>query len=592
MASQPAAAAEAFIQSLGVNTHIDFFGGPYGNLAAVESALNYLGLPNVRDSAANPGDLGAWQQVSQATGVKFQAFIGQVPPSAYGYQLATMEQAAGDGLLNAVEGANEPDFAGFLGQAAGFQPSVWQLGQRLGLPVVNTSFGNVANYGVTGDLAAWANDANAHIYFGTGNNPAWAGWIAHLEALAQSSARSRPVVISETGYYTSANFADPSNVDATVQAKYTLDLVLDAWQSGAPRSYLYELLDQATGSANPGDNFGLFRSDGSAKPAATAIHDLVTLLHDPGGAGTPGGSLDYSLSGLQSTDHAQLFSKSDGTAWLAVWNDTRLSGPFNAGETAVPPHSVTLTLGTAASQITVFDPLNGTGAVQTAANTSTLSFALPDHPILIEVAGSGNVSAPPPSPPPPVPPAPAGAQQIAQGDAQSVVIASGAVINASAGDHWIFLGGTGDTLTATGGTETVLAFKGGNTITTGAGNDTLRFAGTANTIDAGAGSNRLEDSGAGNTIVLPAAASGHDDVLGWTMQNGDTFDLRAALARTGWSGDPASLGHFVQVTMSGNDCVVSIDPSGSSGAAGSAVATLHSSGAMDLTKLLAHAVTR
>jgi hypothetical protein len=155
----------------------------------------------------------------------------------------------------------------------------------------------------------------------------------------------------------------------------------------------------------------------------------------------------------------------------------------------------------------------------------------------------------------------------------------------------IFIAGTGDTLTATGGTETVQAYQGGNTVITGPGNDTIRFAGSGNTIDAGGGNNHLEDSGSANTIVLPTAGQGYDDIFGWVMQNGDTFDLRPALAQTGWNGDPSTLGQFVQVSMTGNDAVISIDPAGTSGANGSAVAMLRDPAATDLSTLLAHAIT-
>jgi hypothetical protein len=736
MANQQAAGAEAFIQSIGVNTHLDFYGGPYGNLGMVESALSYLGVQNIRDSAANAGDVSAWQQVAQATGARFDAFIGEVGPGNYSTELSTIRQMAGQGLLNAIEGVNEPDaaYSASIGEstggAASYQQQVWQTGQQLGLPVINTVFGNINNYGSTGDLSAWTDYANAHIYFGTGNNPDWNNWTGTLNADAQASAAGRPVIVTETGYYTTGNGGDPSNVDETVQAKYTLDALLDDWQAGDARFYLYELLDQGTGNGNPESNFGLFHSDGSPKLAAVAVHNLISLLNDPGGAGMSGGSLDYTLSGMQGTDHSQLLQKSDGTYWLALWNDTRLSGPFSPAEVSVPPHSVTLNLGSAASNIQVFDPLSGTSAVQSASG-NTLTFALPDHPILVEIGGAGGApvnsgtaggtptplpsTAPSPQPssngmsltapasaqdvpwqnrpitgvqitdnyatthpdtvtatvtdqsgtlstadawgnaqqgsgasgltlsgtvwqvnaglanlsytgdgsdtvsiqttdsagnqatqtitigsgsgssgsgtPTPAPTQSGSGQQIAADDPTPVITASNTTVSASAGDHMIFIGGTGDTLTATGGTESVEAYQGGNAITTGAGDDTIRIAGSGNTIDAGAGNNHLEDSGSNNTIVLPGAGHGNDDIFGWVTQNGDTFDLRPLLAQTQWNGDRGSIGNYVQVNMGGDSAVITVDPSGTPGGGSYNVATLHASGAMDLSALLAHAIT-
>jgi hypothetical protein len=183
----------------------------------------------------------------------------------------------------------------------------------------------------------------------------------------------------------------------------------------------------------------------------------------------------------------------------------------------------------------------------------------------------------------PTPPPTGNTIQIAAGDADPVETVNSTAITASAGDHMIFIGGTGDTLTATGGTESIQAYQGGNTITTGAGNDTIRFSGSGNTIDAGGGNNQLEDSGNSNTIVLPSTGQGYDNILGWVMQNGDSFDLRPALAQTSWNGSTSTLGNYVQVSMSGDNAIVSIG--------GTAVATLNDAPNTSLSSFLAHAIT-
>jgi Ca2+-binding RTX toxin-like protein len=179
---------------------------------------------------------------------------------------------------------------------------------------------------------------------------------------------------------------------------------------------------------------------------------------------------------------------------------------------------------------------------------------------------------------------------IAASNADPVETASNAVITASAGDHMIFIQGTGNTLTATGGTETVQAYQGNNTITTGTGNDTIRFGGSGNVINAGGGSNRLLDSGSNNTLVL-GASGGYDDIYGYVTTNGDKFDLRSLLAQTSWNGVASSLGNFLKVGMSGNNATLTVDTTGTNGGASHLVATFESSGAMNLSTLLAHAIT-
>lgn len=835
MTTLAATRASTFLNSLGVNTHIDFSAYGYQNLATVESALRYLGVTNVRDSAESGTDLTSWQQVAQATGVKFDDYMPEGSPADMQSALNLVTQLANEGVLNFIEGGNEEDDAyaasqgNTLATTAHFQQQVFALGQKLGLPVINMSFGSgwtAANnwqgdYDKVGDLSAYTNYGSAHTYPNPGQTPDDA--IQMINGLSKLAAVSRPVITTEIGW-------DNATFTQSQTAQYVVDAALDGIKDGDVKLYYYSLFDDGSGQ------FGLMNQNGTPKPAGMALHDLTTLLADTGANAatfTPG-SLTFMLTGNQNTDNTLLFQKSNGSDWLALWNETAAA------------HTVTLTLGSTASQILVFDPVKGTTSIASASNTNTISVSLGGDPLLIEVvpatggsasgsgpasnggstssngssgsgssSSSGASSSPNPvvtvptkatvaangtvavtgvsvmdtwasSNPgmlalnvtsaggtvtmldasgrkltgsgttgihvggtlsqinaelktltyaadasagggtvtvdiwdqagveatktvgvtissvaaPPVVTVPASeavatsataaiagasvtdpwaAQQpgsltlnvsatngtvsmlnvsgsklagsgttaihvsgtlsqidadlktlaytagstpgtgsvtvdvrdqagvdatrsvgvtisppnpsiaIGSTDANPVAIASNTVITASAGDHMIFIGGTGDKVTATGGTETVQAFMGGNTITTGAGNDAVHFAGSGNVIDAGAGNNMLFDSGSNNTIVLPA--TGYDDLYGHMLTNGEKFDLRSLLAHTSWQGDLASVGNFIKVATSGNNGVLSVDPSGTSGAPSHLVATFESSGQMSLSTLLAHAIT-
>ena len=72
------ASAANFIGSIGVNTHLDY-SGSYANLAAVEAALTYLGIKNVRNSFSAPTDVTLFEHVAAATGVKFDAYLNTGP---------------------------------------------------------------------------------------------------------------------------------------------------------------------------------------------------------------------------------------------------------------------------------------------------------------------------------------------------------------------------------------------------------------------------------------------------------------------------------------------------------------------------------
>ena len=405
--STTAVQAENFIDSIGVNTHLDFTNSSYSNLTAVENAINYLGVKNLRDSANSSADLGAnglWQQVANATGAKFDAYLGEGSVSTMESGLANAVTLAKQGIVNFIEGGNEEDqsyaisLGNSLSKTAAYQVTVYETAHALGIPVINMSFGTgwskaTGDYGTVGNLAADADYANDHVYFGTGNSP-----LASIQALnsdAQLAANGETVINSEMGWYTTGSTTDSSNVSVTVQAKYMLDGLLDAYQAGDAKTFLYELMDEQSNSSNSEANFGLFYADGSPKPAATALHNMITLLSDSGTTATSftPDALSYSLSGTLSTDHTMLMEKSDGTYWLAIWNEARLSGPTSPTDISVPNHIVTLSLASAAGEVTVYDPMSGTSSVQMASDTSSVSISVPDHPILVEISDISGTAA-------------------------------------------------------------------------------------------------------------------------------------------------------------------------------------------------------
>ena len=600
--STTAVRTDDFVGSIGVNTHANFSWTNYANTALVEQDLEYLGVSNVRDNLDDPSAAAKLLAIHDATGVKFDITTGV--ETDFAANVAAIE-GLGSSVVSYVEGANEPDVFG-PSLAAATQEQVALYGDiksaMPGVGVIQTSFGGVNDYGTTGNQSAYADYGNAHTYFGTGNSPGWAGWIQHMNGLANETTPGKSVINTELGYATNGT-GSSSSVPDDVQAKYTLDAVLDAYQAGDVKTYLYELLDAKTGDGNAEDNFGLFNSDGSAKPAATAVHNLISLLSDTAGTGSSfgTGSLGYTLSGMPSLGNSELMEKSDGSYWLALWNDARVAGP-NAGEVdTVANVNVTLTLDNSASSIEVFDPLTGTGVIQSA----SVTVSLPDHPVLMVSIPGGTSTATAAATTAAATTTPAtttttttattaatatssGGNTINEASGQSQVVATinSTTINLNGANNTVFLDTTGDTVNGTSGNVTVMAFRGGSTVNLSGGNDYVRMAGTGSVIDLKGPTNQIDESGSSNTIVLEPTAL--DTVFGNVINN-DTFDLRPLLAATNWNGDTSILSQYITVTSSDNNSVVAM--SATANGSNKEVALLHNTGSFSASALLAHSIT-
>lgn len=331
-----------FIDTIGVNTHFDFHAFGYEQLGTAIGAINYLGVKNLRDS---PNGAAVWRQVAQATGARFDAYIAETSPAGMASGLGAMNALARQGTIRFIEGGNEEDdqYPAGLGNniaiTAKFQQQVATAAQVLGLPVINMSFGAGwtaangwhGNYDKVGDLSAFTDFANAHTYPGPGQGVDAS--IQRLNGLAKMAAGDRAVITTEIGWDEGQGFSQ-SDI-----AKFVLQAVFDGYKDGDVKTYFYALYDDASGK------FGLMNQGGSPKPAGTALHNLTTILTDPTPSPPRAVDVRFTVEGKTESDNSLLMQKSDGSLWLALWNETD-----NA-------HQVTIHGG---GQVQVFDPLVGT----------------------------------------------------------------------------------------------------------------------------------------------------------------------------------------------------------------------------------------
>lgn len=195
-----------------------------------------------------------------------------------------------------------------------------------------------------------------------------------------------PVYITEAGISSSGYGSAAWGVTSEyTQGIIDANVLLDGYKQGASKTFLYDLMDEVGPSNAQEDHFGLFNADGTAKPVATDIHNLTTILADPGTGRVPLGTLAYQISGLPSTASSMLLEKSDGTFEIVIWNgDATVSN----GTSDVTPLSttVTVTFGSSHLQINLYDPIQSAVALQSFDNSNSVSFSLAAEPIIVEIA--------------------------------------------------------------------------------------------------------------------------------------------------------------------------------------------------------------
>jgi hypothetical protein len=296
--SDPVMRASDFLGTLGVNTHIPYTDGGYANIGNVIADMAYLGINETRDAISNGASgsapLSSYIEVAQS-GVKFTICLNATTTADLKANLALVAQLnqAVPGSVIAVEGPNEINnspvtyngvsgLQGALNLQTALYSMVHASSALQGVAVdyfTGYDAGGVAvgpNPATTPGLADYDTQ---HPYPNNGSPPA--GTVSRSQALVNEQPATGPAVYTETGY--STNGGTSGGVNQDVQAKYTLDLLMDAAKDGIAHTDLYQLMDAyQPGSPQGDDGFGLFNPSNQPKEAATAIHNLTAILADAG----------------------------------------------------------------------------------------------------------------------------------------------------------------------------------------------------------------------------------------------------------------------------------------------------------------------
>lgn len=402
-----AIAADKFVNSIGVGTHLNYYDTAYGDFNRVKSALSFLGIKHIT-SGINSADQENLRRINELFKLGIKLTSG-VPYKSTSIAESINPIKAVGAAIEAIVGPNEPDIFDFSYKGLRFPTGVQTMMRDLytavkndpvlgvagrNVPVIQSALGHPWQTGADGktrpdelgNLSAYADYGNTHNYYSWGNPPSSA--IDQFAIDGAIVSPDRPMIATEGGYHTATNVNQGQlGVTYDVHGRYMTRFLLEQFNAGYQRTFVYELLDLKADPAktNLNYNFGLFDANGVAKPAAIGISNMIKLLQDPGPAFTPK-QLNYTLQGLPSTVHSLLLQKRNGHFFLALWNDAD-----NWDETKdqaihysdVPVH---LKVNQSISQIRTYRPLtNGTTALTTLNNTNDVTLQVPDHPLIIEL---------------------------------------------------------------------------------------------------------------------------------------------------------------------------------------------------------------
>jgi len=416
-----AVSADAFLNSIGVCTHMTQGVDTESNVA---SCLTYAGIRNIRDNGSiSATTLQKFINLHGSSGTK----VSLLPPDfTIADCLTEYETLAASGALLAAEGPNEPNNwpVTYNGQTsssttalptAQFQAALYSAvkgdSKLAGIPVFASSEAggsepnNVGlqfltipgSSGVTlmPTGTAYADYANTHNYLVANgmtapvDNTAWGAedptldsqwdglyheyghtwWSSGYNGYTAAQLPNVPRVTTETGWYTSANSAigESNPVSQDQQGKLFLNLYLSAFKEGWSYTFVYYLHD----TTNQG-YWGLFDTNYNPKLSGTYLHNLTTILADTTSFSPD--SLNYSIPNEPATVHDLLIQKSNGTFYLAVWDDR----PVGTGT-----DSVTVNLG-GTYAVSEYDPTIGTTATNVG-TVNSVTLSLSDHPLILAI---------------------------------------------------------------------------------------------------------------------------------------------------------------------------------------------------------------
>jgi len=338
--------------TFGVNTHFAWNSSVYGgNVTQAVDLVNRLGARHVRERLAlkMAGQRQAFTALADL-GVGAHVTIGVFnQPTDFAAHAAYVK--ANLALFTSVGGVNEPNNspkpANWAAITVAHQKGIWDSLNGV-LPVVGpalkdreaTLANDFAELKTLG-ISRYLDFGDFHRY-PMGDVPT--NGLAERQAMASATVAGKPLYATEGGYNTSVGATTGGNaVTEAEQAIYAPRHLLEMFSAGIERFFIYELIDQDTGGAWPG-NWGLVKAPSNdpatwkIKLAFSALATLIAQVADPGPAYTPP-SVRATVDGPADLK-TLCFGKRDGSAVMVLWRDLVASDTTSLTVTITLPDRV------------------------------------------------------------------------------------------------------------------------------------------------------------------------------------------------------------------------------------------------------------
>jgi hypothetical protein len=410
--------ADRFVDSVGVNVHMESANTPYRNYFEINRRLHELGMRHIRDEINDTdpafvneiqrfGTLGYTLCGLIEGGNDYPPLGTRLDPGAVVSIIQNLQPT-----IDAVEGPNEPDDGGFVYDGVPYpqgaineSEDLWNIvkgnSATSTLPVLTMSEGNAVDFtqlaAITPPPIDYATYGNMHAYQGGGVGDTLLGWYMHY---SRTLSDEDALWTTEMGYHNNTKYlsdGEQQGVSERAAAIYLPTAFLGEFDRGVERTFSYELIDEANDpkliSGSGEGHYGLLHYDGSPKPAFTAMRNLIALLREPEHKAFTLGSLAITFSGALRSLRFTLLQTSDESYYLALWNDVsvyELASPGQDGEDLYPrPVPITMTFDEPKT-ITIYAPNDASGIHPTSAYTisesaRSIQLELPAQVLLLKI---------------------------------------------------------------------------------------------------------------------------------------------------------------------------------------------------------------